>query len=282
MSTGLGKKIEKYSENVGWGDDHKLKVYYNIYTKMKLKKSLFISLLTILFISCSDAPENKLSYTDVDTIKDVVLIREADVTWTKEIEGGVLTKTFPQVPVSTDVTCNVETVQVLPSYKKSIYPSLGEFGSLNTSAFSENQRKNIEDFCKALSENVFTGGDAFFQSKYAFNYFFFKKELQDKWEEKFEVSFPLKPEDFETQNETEADKSEKSDEVKESEDNKPEPLFSKWIIGEPFLGDSLGEIPVRFFCNNGTIDVTIYINPNSENSIYQITIDRWGKFDGQQ
>lgn len=288
VSTGLRKKIEKYCKNVELGDDHKLKVYYNVITKMKLKKSLFICLIAFLFAGCSDAPENKLSYTDVDTIKDIVLVRETNVTWTKEMEGGILTQTFPQAPVSSDVNYNVETVQVLPSYKNAVYPSLGEFGSLDTSAFSDNQKKLVFDFCTAISENIFTGGNIYFQSKYTFNYFFFKKELQDKWEEKFEEPFPINQDDLIIESETDTTQSNlnenKSEAVAdtETEEKKVEPLFSKWIIGEPFLSEVLCEVPVRFYCHNGTIDVTIYINPKSENSIYQIIINRWEKFDEQQ
>ena len=49
------------------------------------------------------------------------------------------------------------------------------------------------------------------------------------------------------------------------------------MIGQPFTGNDIMQIPVRFYCNYGTIDVTIYMNPNGNNEFYQITIDRWEK-----
>ena len=61
------------------------------------------------------------------------------------------------------------------------------------------------------------------------------------------------------------------------EETEKEGIFSKWIFGQPFTGNDIMQIPVRFYCNYGTIDVTIYMNPNGNNEFYQITIDRWGK-----
>ncbi len=57
----------------------------------------------------------------------------------------------------------------------------------------------------------------------------------------------------------------------------PEDLeIKKWIYGQPFLGEEIIQLPVRFFCKSDVFDVTIYINSKS-NEFYQITIDRWEK-----
>ena len=57
----------------------------------------------------------------------------------------------------------------------------------------------------------------------------------------------------------------------------PEKRFKKWIYGEPFNGAEIIQIPVRFFSDYGTIDMTVFLNANGNNEFYQITIDRWQK-----
>ena len=80
---------------------------------------------------------------------------------------------------------------------------------------------------------------------------FFKNDLEAGWNENFKCDIPS------------------------------DSLFSKWIFGQPFYGADILQIPVRFFCQNGIIDVIIYLNPNANNEFYQITIDRWvKKYDG--
>ena len=54
-------------------------------------------------------------------------------------------------------------------------------------------------------------------------------------------------------------------------------LFTKWIYGEPFNGADIIQIPVRFYADCGTIDVTVFLNSTGNNEFYQITIDRWKK-----
>ena len=59
----------------------------------------------------------------------------------------------------------------------------------------------------------------------------------------------------------------------------PEPskLFTKWILGEPFNGADIIQIPVRFYTDYGTIDMTLFLSAYGSNEFYQITIDRWQK-----
>lgn len=243
---------------------------------MRISKSLFISFITIFLFACSNNSESKLSYTDVETVKNYIQSMEVEVSWTKELEPDKLEeKTEPEDRLGEGLQYNKNTILVLPDYKQSVYPSLEDFGSLNTSVMSDIQNKTITGVCSALATNVYNGPESFFQNKYQFNLFFFRKELIENWKVNFEEDFPVKPEDFDLK------KSEKPEEV-EGEDSAeepqlPDPIFNNWIIGEPFNGEGIAEIPVRFFSKKGSVDVTIYMNPNSENSIFQITINRWGK-----
>ena len=62
----------------------------------------------------------------------------------------------------------------------------------------------------------------------------------------------------------------------------PEDLkISRWLFGEPFFTEEIILVPVRFYCNSGFFDVTIYVKDDGANEFYQITLDRWEKNDGR-
>lgn len=269
-----------------------------------MRKFIFFSsiLISAFLIGCSNSNESKLSYTDVDTIKEIVKERELDVTWTKEVEGARLTQDISSAAepkISEDVPYTAHTIKILPSYKESVYPSISNFGSLNDSNLTPEKREFINNFCKSISENIYSGPDGYFKSSYIFNYVFFKNELIEKWPEMFESDFPFTKEEidkaiaYENQKKQEEEdekngikKPAKKDKDKEKEKPEeipvmPSPVFTKWILGEPFIGDDILQLPVRFFTKNGSIDVTMIMSPKSENSVYQVTIDRWEKSNGR-
>lgn len=260
---------------------------------------LFTILISAVLVGCSNSNETKLSYTDVDTIKEIVKEREVDVIWTKEVEGERLNKDISsktEKKIADDVPFTPATLKILPSYKESVFPSIKTFGSLNSSSLDNEKRTFINDFCKSISDNIFSGPDGFFKSSYIFNYVFFSNELVEKWPLMFEDDFPFTKEEMEKAVAAEKEKQQALEDEKngikkpDSKNNKkseeeikiPDPIFTNWILGEPFIGDDLLQIPVRFFTKNGSVDVTMYMNPKSENSVYQVTIDRWGKSNGRQ
>lgn len=280
------------SKNKGWGNDHFCKVYYNNLIKMRRIKSLVFIFISSIFLGCSNSQETKLSYTDVDTIKEIVKEREIDVSWTKEIEGGRLTTEINKEPkLSDEVPISPNTIKILPGYKNSVYPSLQNFGSLDIQNLPVEKREALNNLCKAVSENIYTGPESYFKSNYVFNYVFFKNDLIEKWPIMFEEDFPVTKEDFDKAKEAaqkKADEIEKenkkkgiTEEVKVEPEN-PEPIFSKWILGEPFIDDNLIQIPVRFFSKNGSVDVTILMVSKGENAVYQMLIDRWEKSNGRE
>lgn len=240
---------------------------------MKFIKSFFISLIILILFACSNNTNSKLSYTDVDTVKNVIKNMEVDVSWTREIEGDRLVeKTEPKDRVSENVSFDKNAILILPDVRTPVYPSLETFGSLNSSKLTDVQSATISGVCSAISKNIYSGPENFFNNKYQFNLFFFRKELIEKWTENFNQDFPVRAEDFVSKNEEPLQEGEEPPELV-----LPDPIFNNWFIGEPFTGEGVSEIPVRFFSPNGTVDVTIYMNPNAENSIFQITINRWGK-----
>ncbi len=206
------------------------------------------------FASCKNAGETKLVYTESDTIKQAVLEKEQNITWTQELEGEVLTKkiTRGSMQLGSDVAFNKELFKIASNQKKSVYPEYFDFGSLDTSLLQPKIKEKINQFCKKLS-SVTSDASSYFNKKYIFNFVFFQNDLKEGWKTNFNQDFPKSSEESTVQ------------------------LFEKWIFGEPFIGDLIIQLPVRFYTNCGIIDVTIFLNSGGNNDIYQITIDRWKK-----
>ncbi len=214
----------------------------------------FILLFILVFplLSCKNQTESKILNTQDNTIKSTVIQRENDITWSKEIDSYLLEESIKAKKLSDDVINNIEVMKVLPKSQNAIYPEFENFGKLDISSLSSSEKENVKNFCLEIAKGSENRIEQFFNKQYLFNYIFFQEELKKDWKIKFGEDFP--------------------DEIKEEEK-----LFDKWIYGEPFIGDEIIQIPVRFYCIHGTVDVTLYLNKSRENSIYQITINRWAK-----
>ena len=262
MSIYLIKKNEKFYYLTTSDNDDVYKVcYYNItlfvFLETILKKALrycipFISMTLALFcqFSCSNAPETKLVYTETDTIKQSVREREQTITWTQELEGEVLSEriTKDSMKLGPDVVYGRDIYKISKSTQKPVYPSIEGFGSLDTSNLKISVKEKIEKFCEELSSKDYSGISAYFSSKYLFNYVFFIKDFEEGWKKNFSEELP-----------------------------EEHPYFNKWIYGQPFNGVDIIQIPVRFYADCGTIDMTVFLNSGGNNEFYQITIDRWKK-----
>lgn len=203
-----------------------------------------------IFISCSNSQETKLVYTESNTIKQSVKEKEQDITWTLELEEERLSEIINRnsMVIGADVPYTKEIFKISKENQSPVYPSLGDFGSLDTRNLRSSVKDKLNNFCEAFSSENHNGADSFFNRKYIFNYVFFLNDFEEGWKENF------------------------SEEIPDSEN-----LFTKWIFGEPFNGYEIIQIPVRFYSDCGTIDMTMYLNASGSNEFYQITIDRWQK-----
>ncbi|MCR4580181.1 MAG: hypothetical protein K5681_07535 [Treponema sp.] len=220
---------------------------------------------SLFFISCTNAGASKLSYTDVETIRDSVKDREAQVSWTKELEGSRLNESLnPQEGLySEDIKYSRLIAKVNKANQAAVFPEYPDLGLLDISALNSSAKETIYKFCQALSTDIYTEAQNYFDSSYIFNFVFFRNDFIEGWENNFNESFPVQKED----------KSKKKSDEDDSQADKIS-LFSKWILAEPFVGEEITQVPVRFYCKAGTLDVTLYLN--KKNLIYQIVIDRWG------
>lgn len=225
---------------------------------MKKSHGIFSSLMILALCSCSNAGASKLSYTDVETIKDAVRDRGAQVSWTREIEGDVLDENL--APDSSLYGNTVRFTHTLAKIGRerggAVYPEYPDFALLDSRLLDQDEREAVQNFCNALSSDFYVGPQEYFDAPYIFNLVFFRDDFAAAWKNEFKSDFPAK----------------KSD---DDESGGKIALFDKWILGEPFISDEMTQVPVRFYCKQGTVDVTLYLN--KKNLIYQISVDRWGK-----
>ncbi len=208
------------------------------------------SIISMSFLfSCKNAQESSVVVTESNTIKKTVQDKELEITWTQELENERLSKSISRdgMELGPDVPYNKDLFKITGN-KFPIYPSLSDFGSLDTSTMYLSVKDKLNKFCEAFSTYEHSGAEEFFNRKYIFNYVFFTKDFEDGWTKYFDTEI-----------------------TEESE------YFTKWIFGEPFNGEDIIQIPVRFYADCGTIDVTVFLNSSGNNEFYQITIDRWQK-----
>ena len=210
--------------------------------------SIFFSILFI--VSCSNTQETKLVYTETNTIKQSVKNKEQEITWTVELDGERLTQTVNRssMELGADVPYNTDLFKLTNISKAPVYPSIDEFGSLDISGLRPDIKDKMNQFCEAFNSENHAGADAFFSRKYIFNYVFFLKDFEEGWVKNYIKRIPDKPD-----------------------------KLNKWLFGEPFNGADIIQIPVRFYTDYGTIDVTMFLNSGGSNELYQITINRWQK-----
>ena len=223
-----------------------------------MRKSCILLSLVFLsaFVACSNAEDTKLSYSDVDTIKALVKDKENQISWTRELEGDLLSESYNlnQDQYDKTITASRLLSKVNNEKNRPVYPEFPDFGLLDTSLLNFSAKETIINFCDALSNDFYTKPQSYFDNSYIFNYVFFRNDFIEDWTNNFSAKFPVK---------------------NQNEKKENSPLFTKWILGEPFITSEITQIPVRFYCKHGTVDVTLYLN--KKNLIYQISIDRWDR-----
>lgn len=234
-----------------------------------------IFLVSFSFLSCSNGAEvedfasqpeiEDENGQDYETLKDIILEKGAKVSWTGELEGDrLIADVHRDVDhVSSDVGLSPIVVNVAGGENDDVYPELIGFGSLDTRGLAGELRTFIEDFCKSFAENVYSGPEKFFDSKYLFNFVFFRQDLELDWVKNFGEEFPQA-----VFNRVEKDSQGDSAYVPV--------LFTSWRLGAPISSGEILQQPVRFYCNQGYVDFVLYVRLDNK-KIYQISRGVFGR-----
>jgi hypothetical protein len=210
-----------------------------------------LTLLSVLFYaSCSSDAAETINAADLDTVKRTVSKIEDETVWSVELEKDRLSQNITSNPelFAQGINLTKENSRILKMYTPAVYPSFTDFGSLDVSKTEYKFITSAEEICSYISSNDQENLFSCFSSNYRFNYVFFVQELKRNWKENMGTDFP-----------------------------EPDVLFERFILGEAFCTENLVQIPVRFYCNKGFLDVTLYMSAVQEKSVYNIKIVRWGK-----
>ena len=210
-----------------------------------------LTLLSVLFYaSCSSDAAETINAADLDTIKRTVSKIEDETVWSVELEKDRLSQNITSNPelFAQGINLTKENSRILKMYTPAVYPSFTDFGSLDVSKTEYKFITSAEEICSYINSNDQENLFSCFTSNYRFNYVFFVQELKRNWKENMGTDFP-----------------------------ELDGLFERFILGEAFCTENLVQIPVRFYCNKGFLDVTLYMSAVQEKSVYNIKIVRWGK-----
>ena len=239
---------------------------------MKSKKSIFFFEFSILFTvivlgitGCSSKDKKSDSDSDL-TLRAQSEKRFKEIEWTDPIEKDRLTQNISTTQTIANTIKLTPVIFLCSNYAKTIepvYPNLDGFGNLDISDLPDEIKLSVTSF----SENLCMGSanDELMMAGSVYELALFESDLKNEWKNVFLEEFPSPPE------EKSAD--EKSSESAEEE--KPKYVFDSYIIGNGFEQNSLYELPVRFKCTKGFVDVMLYYYRESVNwKINQIKILR--------
>lgn len=223
--------------------------------KIKSISIIIVSSLLLTAVSCANSHTVILSDTAGETLRSQSDKKNREILWTRELESMRLVQDIAHTDsVDKAVKLTPQTIVVSAVQTQPVYPFIDGFGSLDTSLITQDIRNVLDTFCRNVSTGL--SADQCMADGCLYSYVLFADDLKNGWKSSFGEEFP---------------------EVSENA-----PLFTRMIYGAPFIDDADYEIPVRFECSGGYIDILLYFEKKgSEYKINQIEIQKWGKVNGQ-
>lgn len=222
---------------------------------MKSKKSIFFFEFSILFAvivlgitGCSSKDKKSDSDSNL-TLRAQSEKRFKEIEWTDPIEQDRLTQNISTTQTIADTIKLTPVIFLCSNYAKTIepvYPNLDGFGNLDISDLPDEIKLSVTSF----SENLCTGSanDELMMAGSVYELALFESDLKNEWKNVFLEEFPSPPEE----------KSAGKKSSESGEEEKPKYVFDSYIIGNGFEQNSLYELPVRFKCTRGFVDVMLY------------------------
>lgn len=217
------------------------------------EKSFFI-LLLLSFFSCSNTQIVDVASFSNETLKEISEKKDDELLWTRELESVRLTRDYSKnQATTTNFKLSPESISIANTRNQVIYPFLQDFGSLDTSSISSDLEVYLDDLCSLISqwnlESIKCDENSIFSLA------LFKNDVEHLWKKEFVEEFPI------------------FDKESLTEDNKII-IFNEWIFGQPFFSEDSIQVPIRFYCKNGSVDVKIYIKNDLNYLVEQIELQK--------
>ena len=216
--------------------------------------SLLFFLFTFVFLSCSNSDNKIVTFEEDKTIKNIISLKEEEINWTNEIEKDILSKDISSVDfIPNKDYISIEALESVKDFSEPLLPSLKGFGSLDTSSIPYSYYQLVLKTCDQMLKDPGKNIEVNFENDYLFNYVLFLYDLKSEWKKYFYKAYPEKGS-----------------------------VFTSYIIGMQNESFDLMQIPVRFYCNYGYIDLIFDIGQNKKDiKIQNIEILRWEAQNGK-
>ena len=213
---------------------------------MKKIIPLFCGSLIFLFFSCSN-PQSSVLTSQESTLRNAVQEKNSNTVWTKEIEPDKLSaKISTNINVQNKALINPQMLNTVKMLQPAVYPEIKGFASMDCTSMNQALLQTLTEFCNSLSEGT-QNISSFFDYEYFYNCVFFINDLKELV----------------------------------GEDKENEKLFTSYYICKGFEGDELIQVPVRFYKNKKTLDLSVYLTYHGGYKVIQIEILGWGKTYGE-
>lgn len=215
-----------------------------------------VFLCAMFFFACSNAQGIEIAHLTDETLRTVAAQKESELLWTRELESVRLTRDYSKnIAASKDFTLSPAAMAVASTNSSSVYPSIPDFGSLDSSSLSVEMLTFLDAECENIAlwqlERVKMEQDS------EFSLVLFKFDVEKRWKTAFFKPFPV---------------SMSATAETDSENQEPVKLFSDWIYGKPFFDGDTAAVPVRFENEDGILDVCLYVRTDASFCIRKIEI----------
>lgn len=225
-------------------------------------KFFFLALFSFALLSCSNSTDEKTQAYSFETLKDETLEIDSKITWTEEMEKGRLSEKLKTPDgLGNKVRKSVLSVSAAKNQAEKIFPSLSDFGSLDTRLVPLNLKSAVLSFCEAFSKNE--NLSSFSRKESLYNLALFSYDLNENLPE-YEIFFDSEDKNEnpagnsdELKNENSKDDSgnlEKSDKIEKTERK----FFDSYKIGDPFIDGANYEVPLILFSHEKILVLETY------------------------
>lgn len=225
-------------------------------------KFFFLPLFSFALFSCSNSTDEKIQTSTFETLKDETIEIDSKITWTEEMEKGRLSEKLKTPDgLGNKVRKSVLAVSAVKNQAEEIFPSLSDFGSLDTRLIPLNLKSAIAAFCEAFSKNQSLSAFSRKESLYSLALFFY--DLNENLPE-YAIFFDSKEKNENLAENPNGNSEEvsKDDSVNPEKSDKIEKIekkfFDSYKIGEPFIDGANYEIPLILFSHEKIITLETY------------------------